>query len=337
MEIQTKDHSGKLQPLKVFFEKDGYRIVLLHDGMPVLEKLFELLGEPERTIFVLSWSWYTDDNRAMTLRKTLERMAERFPMHEAAIRNNIIVCMNSASEHSRFRAIDPVTRCILVNNACFLSTELFGGALPALEQDAPGVLNAKCLYFKRHYLTAGLKRKIFVSYNEKNDRKSPLYCDIRSYEPEELHFDLSPEAVAALHGRAAFGMALSELEGACYASTEYLLCGLPVVSTPSLGGRDEFYGPLNSVITRPSPEGLLDAEDLVRKRIASGAFNRAAIRQGTLDRLHQFRRRLCDEIEKATGIDADVTKRHLDESCAANNKLSRFKNFWIKEVFRAEA
>ena len=37
------------------------------------------------------------------------------------------------------------------------------------------------------------------------------------------------------------GLALSASEGACFGSSEYLLCGLPVVDTPALGGRSRMY------------------------------------------------------------------------------------------------
>lgn len=49
---------------------------------------------------------------------------------------------------------------------------------------------------------------------------------------------LPPAQVCAALNRGEVGLALSELEGACWASTEYLLCGLPVVSTPCSGGRE---------------------------------------------------------------------------------------------------
>lgn len=41
--------------------------------------------------------------------------------------------------------------------------------------------------------------------------------------------------------KSCLGGIFSEHEGACYASTEYLLCGCPVISTPSVGGRDVWY------------------------------------------------------------------------------------------------
>jgi len=52
------------------------------------------------------------------------------------------------------------------------------------------------------------------------------------------------------------GLILSEEEGACYASSEYLLCGIPVVTTASRGGRDVFYTRENSYIVAPSEDDV---------------------------------------------------------------------------------
>ncbi|MBR4190140.1 MAG: glycosyltransferase [Kiritimatiellae bacterium] len=48
----------------------------------------------------------------------------------------------------------------------------------------------------------------------------------------------SGSKISCLLARAKCGLALSAVEGACFASAEYLLSGLPVVDTPSIGGRD---------------------------------------------------------------------------------------------------
>ena len=49
--------------------------------------------------------------------------------------------------------------------------------------------------------------------------------------------------VSGLLSQARCGLALSAIEGAFFGSSEYLLCGLPVVDTPALGGRDALYPP----------------------------------------------------------------------------------------------
>lgn len=57
--------------------------------------------------------------------------------------------------------------------------------------------------------------------------------------------------------RSRCGLALSAVEGAMRASTEYLLCGTPVVSTRSTGGRDVFYNKGNSIIVEDNPDAVL--------------------------------------------------------------------------------
>lgn len=61
------------------------------------------------------------------------------------------------------------------------------------------------------------------------------------------------------------GLILSAEEGACLTSSEYLLCGIPVVSTPSRGGRDVWYNEYNSIVCEPTPEAIaLAVEKFVR-------------------------------------------------------------------------
>lgn len=62
--------------------------------------------------------------------------------------------------------------------------------------------------------------------------------------------------VAAVLNQTRVGLALSPEEGACYASSEYLMSGLPVVSTASRGGRDVWYNEYNSIITAATPEAV---------------------------------------------------------------------------------
>jgi hypothetical protein len=59
--------------------------------------------------------------------------------------------------------------------------------------------------------------------------------------------------------RAHVGLCLSEVEGAMCAAIEYLLCGLPVVTTPSIGGRDRVLTADNSMTVEPTPEAVADA------------------------------------------------------------------------------
>ena len=57
------------------------------------------------------------------------------------------------------------------------------------------------------------------------------------------HVGLGSAAVVEWMNRSSVGLCLSASEGAMRASMEYLLCGLPVVSTRNIGGRDRYRHP----------------------------------------------------------------------------------------------
>ncbi len=60
-----------------------------------------------------------------------------------------------------------------------------------------------------------------------------------------------------------------------FASMEYLLAGCPVVSTPSLGGRDFFFDNRYVEIVDPTPEAVLEGVNRLRKKRLDPAFIRA--------------------------------------------------------------
>lgn len=105
------------------------------------------------------------------------------------------------------------------------------------------------------------------------------------------------------------GLCLSRNEGAMFASIEYLLCGLPVVSTRSYGGRDEFYDEAYVAIVEDDPEAVASGvRDLVARRIPA-----EYIREKTLRKLEAHRVRLVDyilDLAAAKGIELSRQKIH---------------------------
>jgi hypothetical protein len=57
-------------------------------------------------------------------------------------------------------------------------------------------------------------------------------------ELEGFYRQLEVREIPAWLNQARVGLCLSAYEGCMRASAEYLLCGLPIVSTPNIGGRD---------------------------------------------------------------------------------------------------
>lgn len=59
---------------------------------------------------------------------------------------------------------------------------------------------------------------------------------------------LTHEEVNKFINKSRVGLMITPIEGASWASMEYLMCGLPVISCKSKGGRDIFYNEENSII-----------------------------------------------------------------------------------------
>lgn len=89
----------------------------------------------------------------------------------------------------------------------------------------------------------------------------------------------------AVYNGSRVGLSLSAVEGSNYSCTEYMLCGLPVVSTVSRGGRDHFLDPRFSRIVEPDEAAVLRG---VKELLALNP-NPHFVRAETLARMHADR------------------------------------------------
>ena len=102
------------------------------------------------------------------------------------------------------------------------------------------------------------------------------------------------------------GVILSEEEGACFAAVEYLLCGLPVVTTKSIGGRDAMFDEDYVIWTDPTPESVAEA---VKKAIAL-PVSPQQIRERTIAKMKKEREKYCailNSIAREEGIEKDFS------------------------------
>ena len=90
--------------------------------------------------------------------------------------------------------------------------------------------------------------------------------------------NLTYDEIALANSQSAVGLCLSSVEGVMRAAMEYLLCGTPVVSVPSLGGRQRYFHEGNAVFAKPDPESVAAAVTKLRER----NLPRASIRRGVL-------------------------------------------------------
>jgi glycosyltransferase involved in cell wall biosynthesis len=131
------------------------------------------------------------------------------------------------------------------------------------------------------------------------------------------------------------GGIFSEKEGACYSSSEYLLCGLPVVSTRSEGGRDEWYNKWNSIICDPIESAVSEAVSRAKYNLKKGIFNRHRIRAMHVSKQYEMRNIFCDHVSSICEISEassySLLQDHLHNTNKLQHKISIDKaQFYIK-------
>lgn len=175
----------------------------------------------------------------------------------------------------------------VVNNNCWLD-ENKEMTIQGAEKIFDAIYVARLVPQKRHNLARKVANLALVAGNPHQ---------AQSVEPPPNTYinsaPLSRAEVSRKINQSKVGLCLSAIEGASYASSEYLLCGVPVVSTPSKGGRDAWYNEYNSIICEPTEDGVSAAVDqLIRKE-----RDPFLIRQMHVDQSIQFRRKFISILE----------------------------------------
>lgn len=151
----------------------------------------------------------------------------------------------------------------LINHNCFLDYNLIKPV--DIEKKYDAVYVARFAPFKRHSLASKVSNLALVAGSawgvESDAIPAHAYLNDRPLNSGEVVKKICESRV---------GLILSEAEGACYSSSEYLLSGIPVVSTPSYGGRDIWYNELNSIVASPDPDSVAAAvSDLIKSGVSS--------------------------------------------------------------------
>ena len=184
---------------------------------------------------------------------------------------------------------------ILCNHNCFLDENKF--IIKENNKIYDAVMNCRPENWKRPYLAKEIKNlAILKGYNFIKDD----YYDLNQLNPKFINNDmrLSPNEVANIYNQSKVGLIFSEKEGACYSSSEYLLCGLPVISTKSEGGRDIWYNDKNSIICEDNVESVLECVNKAIKNLDNGYFNSNEIRNMHIKMSMEHRKNMIDMVSK---------------------------------------
>lgn len=172
------------------------------------------------------------------------------------------------------------------------------------------IYNGRFVPMKRHYLARKVGKEVDLALLV--GRHTPQFQQIPDDEvPQHVYMNPSHvmrETVNKLNNASRVGLILSEVEGGCFASSEYLLAGIPVVSTPSRGGRAFWYDDYNSIVCEPTEEAVRDAV----LTLLNEPRDPYRIREGHLRKMFAHRQKYVDLILRKFFKPGEVNEAQLD-------------------------
>jgi glycosyltransferase involved in cell wall biosynthesis len=184
---------------------------------------------------------------------------------------------------------------------------------PGVAKRYDAVYTAQLQPFKRLTLAAEVEKLFVLTYTPgRPENDLPAFCPaLRHAAYNRTWVDGSGKN--RIYNESKVGLCLSAVEGPMLASLEYQLAGLPVVSTPSKGGRDTYYHPESCLIVPPDPQAVKAGV----RQMAHCNLDPFAIRQRTLARLTADRwayvTQLAARVQKGGGtrLDPEVLYERL--------------------------
>lgn len=271
-------------------------------GTPLgLASHMPLLPRSHRAWFLISPTWSIENSSSV---KTIRTYAVLHRLRNP--RHSLIFLSNTQAEAD---LLNKSGEAAVQHNKTSTTSEYIFTPLDDVPVEFDAIYNAQLAPWKRHDLSLGIPRCAFVFYRDSNESSTkeseraridrhrelaPHHVFINEFDGTGKPVRLSSVHVNTHLNRAAVGICLSEVEGPMFASTEYLLAGLPVVTTPNLGGRDLYLDDEYSLTVPPDPRSVAEAVLALKER----RIPRAYIRSQTLKRVERDRERFIDLINE---------------------------------------
>lgn len=259
-----------------------------HGTKKVFSKIFS-----NKKAYFLFFFWWSVENIFIVnyIQFQYKRYRKKFPKH------NLIFLCNTKKQHELFQRYNLPS--IFCNQNSLIDENIFT-IMPKIKKKYDAIYNAQMAPFKRHRLASEIDNLALITYfdgvkSKKSyyDRTKKLLSKAKWINQPLLEEQISSNKVVKYLNQARTGLCLSALEGSMYASVEYLLCGLPVISTKSKGGRDVFFDKKYVKIVNANPETVKKAvNEMIKKSVPS-----KYIRVNTIKKMISHRNRFIALIQ----------------------------------------
>jgi glycosyltransferase involved in cell wall biosynthesis len=232
----------------------------------------------------------------------LSQVAELAPKHRCLVLCNTVedgfVCERLGFDY------------LLVHQNQFVDRNSFKPLQRKKQYDA--VINSTFKDYKRHWLATQIPSLSLISYMLEPDAvsaiKDLLPQAVIANETENGPVWMPWSSINEVYNTAKCGLILSEIEGGNYASIEYLLAGLPVVTTVNLGGRDRYLDGRFCSWVNADPDSVAKAVYNYTRLAIDPQF----IRTETIRKLDHDFNNSSFEIGSRLGLDVKVTGDAFD-------------------------
>jgi glycosyltransferase involved in cell wall biosynthesis len=276
---------------------------ILNKNPLVIAGSFGLLNEfpdqcPEAIIYYHN-PWYIHPFKAYKYRNLIKKK-----FYKKNIK--IIFLTNELIESYWMRLLGLESFCI--NHNIHVCENIYKLPINLVHKCYDAVYTAALEKYKRIELSRKIKNLNLITYKVGCETWSAS-----SFLPRQTNFIanssfLSHEEVVSLYHQSHAGLALSAVEGAMYASMEYLLSGLPVVSTRSLGGRSHFQDPRYWVTVNANPDSVKKGVERAKKlHITPSEIREIALSKINYDRI-RFAKLVLGRIGSSEHVDSFIDR-----------------------------
>lgn len=277
---------GLFLPCYVIWRKPIVFFAYWEDVYDYRDDFVRRLAQESSVAVICQLGWhYETEARGERLEREYAEIKERLPQM------NIRFVTNSPQEEEILRKHG------MAADFCHQNAFIDENLLPlysSTEKDFDAIYVARITPFKRQELAAKIPRLCLVSSWEYPSEKE--YVD--GVKALLSHASLLPKVVykdmSRVLSRAAVGLCLSEEEGAMFVSAEYLLSGLPAVSTKNLGGREWVMPEEYWRRAEDNPDSVAAAVEELKKMKADPADVRAK----TLAMYRPHREKMCEILKQ---------------------------------------
>ncbi len=202
----------------------------------------DLLAE-RPALHLLTCSWTLENGLAAVLASGIAKAQAALPQSRF-----LVLCANDLEVMA---CIEAGLDAIVANGQIFVDERMWHPLAHGPGERFDAVYNARLDARNRHELATGIDRLLLLHDHATEDCQDGAVNGMRRILPAATFANcdfvsggyrpLRPPEVNRLLALADVGLCLSAVEGSMRAAMQYLLAGLPLVTTPSVGGRDRYF------------------------------------------------------------------------------------------------